>query len=153
MPRFLGYPDDLALIKGIGDVYKRRLYESKIFTFHHVAMSDIDVLRRATQAAPNANVEVWPLRAQELAQKYGRANASYSGPLPEDLTKIPGIGPYFAQTLYRTGICTFAQLADASVEELATLFPPSVLGREINFHDWLDTAATKALERETGADL
>jgi predicted flap endonuclease-1-like 5' DNA nuclease len=149
--RSRGYPDDLAEIRGIGEVYKRRLYESHIFTFHHIATSEIDVLRRATHASPNANVEEWPKLARTLAEKYGRLNASYSGPLPDDLTQIPGIGAYFAKTLNRVGICTFAQLADASVEELTSLLPGAVLGRGIQVEDWLKHAAAKAQMSESSA--
>lgn len=148
VPRSRGYPDDLTKIRGIGEVYKRRLFAAHIFTFHHVATSDVEVLRRATQAAPNANVDSWPAQAEELAQKYQRTNASYSGPLPDDLQQIPGIGPYFAQTLYRSGICTFEQLADASLEELRSIFPPSVLGREIDLQQWLDIAQEEANKRK-----
>ncbi|MFN8442887.1 MAG: helix-hairpin-helix domain-containing protein [Caldilineaceae bacterium] len=148
VPRSRGYPDELTKIRGIGEVYKRRLFAANIFTFHHVATSDIEVLRRATQAAPNANVESWPAQAETLAQKYQRTNASYSGPLPDDLQKIAGIGPYFAQQLYRNGICTYEQLADTSLEELKTIFPPSVLGRELNLQQVLDSARQKAAERD-----
>lgn len=144
VPRSRGYPDDLTKIRGIGDVYKRRLFAANIFTFHHVATSDVEVLRRATQAAPNANIDSWPAQAEALAQKYQRTNASYSGPLPDDLQQIPGIGPYFAQTLYRSGICTFAQLADASMDELRALFPASILGREVDLEQWLAVAEVEA---------
>ena len=144
VPRSRGYPDDLTKIRGIGDVYKRRLFAANIFTFHHVATSDVEVLRRATQAAPNANIDSWPAQAEALAQKYQRTNASYSGPLPDDLQQIPGIGPYFAQTLYRSGICTFAQLADASLDELRALFPASILGREVDLEQWLAVAEVEA---------
>ena len=148
VPRSRGYPDELTKIRGIGEVYKRRLFAANIFTFHHVATSDIEVLRRATQAAPNANVESWPSQAETLAQKYQRANASYSGPLPDNLQQIAGIGPYFAQQLYRNGICTYEQLADTSLEELKTIIPPSVLGRELNLQQVLDSARQKAAERK-----
>lgn len=148
VPRSRGYPDELTKIRGIGEVYKRRLFAANIFTFHHVATSDIEVLRRATQAAPNANVESWPPQAETLAQKYQRTNASYSGPLPDNLQQITGIGPYFAQQLYRNGICTYEQLADTSLEELKTIIPPSVLGRELNLQQVLDSAHQKAAERK-----
>lgn len=148
VPRSRGYPDELTKIRGIGEIYKRRLFAANIFTFHHVATSEIEVLRRATQAAPNANVESWPSQAENLAQKYQRTNASYSGPLPDDLQKIAGIGPYFAQQLYRNGICTYEQLADTSFEELRTIIPPSVLGRELNLQQVIDSARQKAAERK-----
>lgn len=40
---------------------------------------------------------------------------------PEDLTKIEGIGPEIATTLVNGGIATYAQLADASVEDVQAM--------------------------------
>jgi predicted flap endonuclease-1-like 5' DNA nuclease len=133
-------PDDLCKVKGIGEVYRQRLYAAGIFTWHQVATADIDLLRRATGAYPSSNVEEWPEQARKLAEKHGRANAVYTGPQPDDLTKIIGIGPVGAQVLYRHGICTYEQLAVALFDELSALFPIAVAGDQPDFKRWIAQA-------------
>ena len=131
------YPDDLSKIKGIGDVYKVRLYRAGIYTWHQIAEADAETLRRATSAYPSSNVEEWPVQARQLAAKHGRSGAVYSGSLPDDLTKILGIGPVGAQALYRVGICTYEQLAVTAPEFLADLFPIAVAGDQPDFDQWI----------------
>jgi predicted flap endonuclease-1-like 5' DNA nuclease len=134
------YPDELSKIKGIGDVYKKRLYAAGIYTWHQIAETDLETLRTATNAYPSSNVEEWPVQARQLAEKHGRKNALYTGPSPDDLTSILGIGPISAQSLYRVGICTFEQLAETPVESLAALFPIAVAGDQPDFIGWVQKA-------------
>ncbi len=138
------HPDNLSKIRGIGDVYRQRLYRAGIYTWHQVATSDINRLRQATNAYPSANVEEWPSQALQLAERHGRVNAVYTGPPPDELTRIVGIGPVSAQTLYRAGICTFEQLAMTPVDELAALFPIAVAGDQPDFAHWIAQAAALA---------
>ncbi len=134
------HPDNLSKIKGIGDVYKFRLFAAGIFTWHQVAESDIETLRAATHAYPGSNVHEWPPQARALAEQFGRENAFYTGPVPDDLTQIIGIGPVSERTLYRAGICTYAQLAGATVDELQELFPIAIAGDEPDFEQWIRLA-------------
>jgi predicted flap endonuclease-1-like 5' DNA nuclease len=138
--RAVAYPDDLAKIRGIGEVYKFRLYQSGIFTWHQVTETDEETLRQATKAYPSANADEWGAQARKLAEKYGRVGATYAGPVPEDLTRIYGIGPVGTQTLYKAGICTYAQLAVCTPEELAPIFPIAVAGDEPDFEHWIQQA-------------
>src|SRR5690606_39781478 len=91
------HPDNLSKIRGIGDVYRQRLYKAGIYTWDQVATADEETLRRATSAYPSSNVHEWPPQARELAEKNGRTGARYTGPTPDNLTKIFGIGPVSAQ--------------------------------------------------------
>jgi predicted flap endonuclease-1-like 5' DNA nuclease len=141
------YPDDLSKIKGIGDVYKQRLYHAGIYTWKQIAESDLDTLRRATSAYPSSNVDEWVVQAQKLMEKTGRDNAVYSGPPPDDLTKILGIGPVSAAGLYRAGICTYEQLASTPISDLAALFPIAVAGDQPDFAQWVARAAVLADEK------
>lgn len=134
------YPDDLAKIKGIGEVYKQRLYAAGIYTWHQIAQTDEETLRAATQAYPSSNVDEWAEQARNLAAKHNRTSALYSGPPPQDLTRIYGIGPVGATTLYRVGICTYAQLAAATPAALAPHFPIAVAGDEPDFEHWIAQA-------------
>jgi predicted flap endonuclease-1-like 5' DNA nuclease len=138
------HPDDLSKVKGIGDVYRQRLFRAGIYTWHQVATSDVATLRRATHAYPSSNVEEWPEQARQLAERHGRAGAVYRGPAPDELTKILGIGPVTAQSLYRAGICTYEQLAVTSKEDLAALFPIAVAGDQPDFDRWIAQAVQLA---------
>jgi predicted flap endonuclease-1-like 5' DNA nuclease len=123
--RSRGYPDDLTQIAGVTHAYQQRLYEANIYTWHQVATSDAHVLADVTGAGADANVERWPAGARALAERHGRVNAAYSGPLPDDLTRIQGIRAPEAQALYHAGITSYPQLADTPEEELAALFGES----------------------------
>ncbi len=141
------YPDDLSKIKGIGDVYKQRLYRAGIYTWKQIVETDTETLRRATSAYPSSNVEEWLTQAEALMAKHGRQDAVYSGPPPDDMTKILGIGPVSASTLYRAGICTYEQLASTPLADLEALFPIAVAGDVPDFAQWIERAATLADEK------
>ncbi|MDQ3247924.1 MAG: DUF4332 domain-containing protein [Chloroflexota bacterium] len=144
LPRANGYPDDLTHIQGIGEAYKRRLYAAGIYTWQQVADSDAELLRNATKAKPNARPQDWKTRAQELAIQCNRWDAVYDGPLPDDLTRINGIGPTYADVLYKAGICTFEQLAGTLPAELAEILPTPAIGNEFNFDSWIEQAVRLA---------
>jgi len=134
------YPDDLAMIKGIGEAYKRKLYATSIYTWRQVAESDLDSLRRITRAKPNADIQSWQTQARELAEKYDRWQARFAGPL-DDLTQIDGIGAITADMLYKAGICTYGALAQTSPDELARIVPAPTVGSENDFDGWIRAAA------------
>lgn len=137
------HPDDLALIKGVGEAYKRRLYGAGIYTWRQVAESDTETLRRITRAKPNANIGAWRQQAQELAEKFQRWQTTFRGPL-DDFTRIDGIGAITADILYKAGICTYDQLAGALPDELAKIVPAPTVGDEIDFDGWINTATRLA---------
>lgn len=137
------HPDDLALIKGVGEAYKRRLYGAGIYTWRQVAESDTETLRRITRAKPNANIGAWRQQAQELAEKFQRWQTTFQGPL-DDFTRIDGIGAITADILYKAGICTYDQLAGALPDELAKIVPAPTVGDEIDFDGWINTAVRLA---------
>ena len=143
------YPDDLSKIKGIGDVYKQRLYRAGIYTWKQIAETDVETLRRAVSANQSANIAAWYEQAEALMDKHARRNAIYSGPQPDDMTKILGIGPVGAAVLYRAGICTYEQLASTSLADLEKLFPLAVAGDQPDFALWIERAAKLADEKHS----
>jgi predicted flap endonuclease-1-like 5' DNA nuclease len=145
------YPDDLSKIKGIGDVYKQRLYRAGIYTWKQIAETDEETLRRAVSANQSSNIREWYGQAERLMEKHGRTEAIYSGPHPDDMTKILGIGPVSASVLYRAGICTYEQLASTSIEDLALLFPVAVAGDQPDFANWITRAEKLADEKHADA--
>ena len=110
-------------------------------------------MRTITKAKPNARPEDWKERALALAQKFNRLAATYGGPLPDDLTKVNGIGPSYADSLYRAGICTYEQLATVDPAELATILPTPAIGTEFNFPDWIKQAAQFAQIKQKNTSL
>lgn len=137
--RSRGYPDDLTQIPGIEATQQQRLYAANIFTWHQVATSDVEVLRQFARPAPEAKVESWPAQARSLAERFGRTSAAYSGPPPEDLTRIGGITAVQKQMLYKAGICSTAQLAATTRAELEQLFG-SAPGELPDIDAWLVVA-------------
>jgi predicted flap endonuclease-1-like 5' DNA nuclease len=137
------YPDDLALIKGIGEAYKRRLYATGIYTWRQLAVTDTESLRSITRAKPNADIKSWQTQAHALAEKYNRTAADFHGPL-DDFTRIEGIGAITADILYKAGLCTYEQLAGALPDELARIVPAPTVGNENDFDGWINDAARLA---------
>jgi len=133
-------PDPLSDIRGIGDVYEQRLYEAGIFTWHELGQVDVDTLRAVTKALPTSQPESWIEQARQLAAENGRIGATYTGPVPSDLTRIPGIDQVFEQELVRAGIVTFAQLAQTTAPELAVIIPTHRLDDAIDFPAWIREA-------------
>lgn len=133
-------PDPLSDIRGIGDVYEQRLYEAGIFTWHELGQVDVDTLRAITKALPTSQPESWIEQARQLAAENGRIGAGYTGPVPDDLTRIQGIDQVFEQELVRAGIVTFAQLAETTAPELAAIIPAHRLDDAIDFAAWIGEA-------------
>lgn len=146
------HPDDLAMIKGVGEAYKRRLYSAGVYTWRQVAESDTETLRRITRAKPNATISAWRQQAQELAEKYQRWHTTFQGPL-DDLTRIDGIGAITADLLYKAGICTYDQLAGALPDELAKIVPAPTVGDEIDFDGWINAAVRLASAKRRNQGL
>ncbi len=82
LERSSNYPDDLTKIKGIGDVYRWRLYRAGIYTWHQIAESAEETLRAATNAYPGSNIGDWQEQARQLAQKNGGKAPSMMGRRP-----------------------------------------------------------------------
>ncbi len=152
MRRPTDYPDDLAMIKGIGEAYKRRLYASGIYTWMQLAESDTDSLRRITRAKPNADIESWQTQARTLAEKYQRTEANFAGPL-DDFTRIEGIGAITADMLYKAGICVYEQLAALLPDELARIVPAPTVGNENDFDGWVNDATRLATAKRRNNGL
>lgn len=139
--RSRGLPDDLTRITGISPLLQQRLYQAHVFTWHQVATSDVEVLAQITGAGDEVFVGQWPAQARALAAHHNRTNASYSGPIPEDLTQIQGLSRVHANGLNQVGIVTFGQLAMASGTELAALFEEQDGENPPDYEAWLRTAA------------
>jgi predicted flap endonuclease-1-like 5' DNA nuclease len=132
------YPDPLWKIRGLLIPYQKRLYEAGIFTWHQLANTEPERLWKVTQAHANSDPGMWIEHARQLAEQQGRVGAIYTGPVPDDFTAIDGVGSHSEHQLYRTGIYTYAQLAELTPEELARILPEA--GDSVDFRIWLDQA-------------
>jgi len=121
VPTTTNFPDNLSKLNGIGEVYERRLYAAGIFTWHQIAETPVAKLSEITQAIDAANVDDWPGQARRLATDAGRTGIRYSGPMPDKLTAIPGIGEAAQQKLREHGIITYHQIAISPPEKVAAI--------------------------------
>jgi predicted flap endonuclease-1-like 5' DNA nuclease len=97
------------------------------------------------EQAPVADAEIAeeaPAEPKEAEEAPVETKASK----PDDLTRIEGIGPKIASVLQGAGITTFAQLADATPEDLAEILEAADprLRRLANPTTWPEQAALTA---------
>ena len=134
-------PQDLGQIEGIGETYEQRLYESGIGTYWEVGMLPQDELTEILQIKAFQGVDLDAIQesARTLAQSTNSMGRVWDGTEPDDFETLQGIGEVFEQRLYDAGICTFAALAQLTVERLQEICqaPPNFTP---NFTRWLEQA-------------
>ncbi len=96
--------------------------------------------QRQVQHAPSAPRPVPPATP---AQKPVQPPTASPAPAADTLTDIKGIGPSFAKALNDAGILTFAQLAQRTAEEIASMVPRATVER-IQREDWIGQAKSQA---------
>ncbi|MFK7769406.1 MAG: DUF4332 domain-containing protein [Mariniblastus sp.] len=133
--------DDLTKIEGIGPAIAGHLNAAGITTFAQLAGTDPAQVKQILDNVGGYgahNTSTWSDQAQLAASGEweqlkewqdqldgGKPSAdapapiaATPAPIPEDLTKIEGIGPKIAEHLNAGGITTFAQIAETTAEEL-----------------------------------
>ena len=138
-----GDVDDLTQLAGIGPKAAATLSAAGITTYAALAQANEPQLRHAlyqSDMIPPGSVSSWPMQAdyaargdwQGLMKRNAKARAdrapaaaaaataapAAAAAAPDDLTQISGIGPRLASILSRGGITTYAQLEQATPEEL-----------------------------------
>lgn len=138
------YPQDLAEVHGIGQVYEQRLYNAGIGSFWELGMIPAPELAEILAVRDFQDVDLAAIQAEAmaLAASTNTLGRIWDGTEPDDLEAIEGIGPVFEQRLYAAGIGTYAELAATSVGRLAELCPPRV-GR-IDYAAWIEQARIRA---------
>jgi DNA-directed RNA polymerase subunit beta' len=134
--------DDLTRIEGIGAVIASHLINAGITTYSQLAATDPSRIREILDAVGGYGAHdttTWPDQSQLAAtgaweqlkewqdqldggRPAGNAPSPVDPPAPiqvDDLTKIEGVGPKIAEHLASGGITTFAQLGQASPNELS----------------------------------
>jgi predicted flap endonuclease-1-like 5' DNA nuclease len=129
----VGIPaQDLAAIRGIGPVFEQKFYSAGIGTYAELAaLSDAEIEAIIQPKEwQDFDYESWNEQARQL--------------IPDDLSKIRGIGDVFKQKLYEAGIMTFADLAAATVAQLEAIIQPQEW-QEVDFAGWVAQARDPAL--------
>jgi predicted flap endonuclease-1-like 5' DNA nuclease len=144
-------PQVLSMAKGIGSTFEKRLYEAGIGTFWELAnLPDEDfrlVLALDDRLPLRTDFQAIRDDARRLAVETDTVDRIWQGPPPDDFEPLEGIGEVFKRRLYAAGICTFEALADATVEQLTAICPPSRL-RTPNYADWIAQARILAQQKQ-----
>lgn len=99
-------------------------------------------------AALSSEMQI-PLPYEPEADEGGSSDAQGGG---DDLTRIAGIGPRYAEGLRQAGITSFSQLSRHSPDDLAALLRLQgvrVTGDRIRQDDWIGQAARLSSGRES----
>jgi len=144
-------PQVLSMAKGIGGTFEKRLYEAGIGTFWELANlpdEDLRLILALDDRLP-LRTDFQAIRddARRLAVETDTVDRIWQGPAPDDFEPLEGIGKAFKRRLYAAGICTFEALADATVEQLMAICPPSRL-RTPNYADWIAQARILAQQKQ-----
>ena len=131
--------DDLTVVEGIGPKINDLLQGAGIKTFDQLAGADSGKLKELLDANGLGFVDPasWPEQARLAAAgkmdelqalkdslkggRYAEAPVRAAPIVPDDLTKVEGIGPKINGLLQAAGIQTFAQLAAADMAQVKAL--------------------------------
>jgi len=147
-------PQDLAMTRGIGSVFEQRLYAAGIGTFWELANLTDDDFKRILELDDRQllRVDFEAIRndARRLALETDSVGRVWQGEEPDDFEPLEGIGSVYERKLYEAGICTFEALANATVEQLMAICPPTKL-RKPNYADWIAQARIMAQKKQRRA--
>ena len=88
--------------------------------------------------------KIWIAQASALSRQSRRLQ------IGDDLTRLEGIGPTYAQKLRGAGITSFAQLAESDEDSLAAIInAPS--WQQVNYGAWIAEANLAAAGDEAGS--
>jgi predicted flap endonuclease-1-like 5' DNA nuclease len=141
--------DDLTRLEGIGPTYAARLRQHGIVTFARLAetgeaelaeMVQTPAWRRPSYADWIAQARLAAVGDETGLQALQDVLFSRQG---DKLTLIDGLGAKYAAALQAAGIDSFAALAAATPEQVATAISEAGL-RSANFGDWINEAAQRA---------
>ncbi|MCG3142059.1 MAG: Chromosome partition protein Smc [Anaerolineae bacterium] len=136
-------PQDLSAVRGVGAEFEQRLYDAGIGTYWDLAQrseSELAViLNLGDLQATGVNVAAIRGDALRLARETKTQKRTWKGGAPDDFDRIGGIGRVYEGRLYEAGICTYAALAQCSVEQLAAICRAPQFNAN-HFQNWIDQA-------------
>jgi len=132
---------DLAAIWGIGPIFELKFYQAGIGTYTQLAaLSDADV-RAIIQPEEwqDFDYKSWNEQARRLAEDTSTVRSVWNGIIPDDLSKIKGVGDVAERRLFEAGIMTFADLAAATVAQLEAIVQP-LSWQNVDLASWIAQA-------------
>lgn len=116
-------PQVLSRVHGVGAVYERKLYAAGIGSYWQLANMEKAELTRIFDAQDYQQVDIEAIRADalRLARETASLGRVWTGAATDDFKPLAGLGSVYEGRLYDAGICTYAALANATVEQLAEI--------------------------------
>lgn len=147
---------DLSRLDGMDGDMAERLHLAGIDSLDDLAAADPTSLSVAL-GLEQTETENWISRAAAALPVAGLALVAASegkAAHRDDLTRVHGIGPKYADMLADAGITSFDELGAATPDELRDIIKPSAM-QQINFDSWAAQARALAGTRaaRTGDDL
>lgn len=143
MPYEAVCPQDLTDVRGIGPEFEQRLYNAGIGTYWELSQRNeqelADILGLGDLSTTFVNLAAIRGDALRLARETKSQKRIWQGGVPDDFDKIEGIGKTYEGRLYDAGICTYAALAQATVEQLAFICHAPHLNHA-HYQSWIDQA-------------
>ncbi|ESA34183.1 hypothetical protein N836_18215 [Leptolyngbya sp. Heron Island J] len=132
--------DQLTDIADIGRARQQWLNDLGIYTFSELAESSAEDLATQLQAAEHsiklAMIQQWIEQARRLAQDQDNSRQEQNR---DPFTDLEGINTASQQWLYSLEICTFADLAESSAEEVEARLREAGHTVTVNeIQDWID---------------
>ncbi len=148
-PRTIHVGDDLTQIVGIGPSYATRLRAAGIINFGQLAASDAATLNDIIGAPAWRRLDYASWIAQAKLASAGDEPAlralqiDLTGPKRDNLGLVHGVGAQSVDVLENGGITTYADLANATPEQLHALFTAAGV-RAGDFDAWIAEAKLRA---------
>jgi predicted flap endonuclease-1-like 5' DNA nuclease/predicted nucleic acid-binding Zn-ribbon protein len=136
-------PQDLSAVMGVGTEFEQRLYNAGIGTYWDLSQRSeqelAEILNLGDAQSTSVNLAAIRGDALRLARETKTQKRTWKGGAPDDFDRISGIGRVYEGRLYEAGICTYAALAQCSVEQLAAICRAPQLNAS-HFQNWIDQA-------------
>jgi predicted flap endonuclease-1-like 5' DNA nuclease len=144
-PEREGEVANLTVIRGIGPKFAETLNAAGITSYAALAETSAERLQEIVQPAAwqKVDFEDWIAQASALSRQRRRLQ------IGDELTRLEGIGPAYAQRLRAAGITTFSQLAESDEETLAGIIDAPAWQR-VHYGDWIAQAKLAAAGDEAG---
>jgi chromosome segregation ATPase len=118
-------PQKLAEIMGIGKVFEQRLYDTGIGTFWEVSQIEDDQVQSVLDITDwqMMRLDLNEVRsdALRLAHETTTVGAIWEKLDVDDFEVLEGVGKTYERRLYEAGLATYADIANATVEQLAEI--------------------------------
>ncbi len=136
-------PQDLSAVRGVGAEFEQRLYNVGVGTYWDLAQRSESelaaILNLGDWRSTSVNLAAIRGDALRLARETKTQKRKWKGGAPDDFDRIGGIGRVYEGRLYEAGICTYAALAQCTVEQLVAICRAPQFSAN-QYQSWIDQA-------------